>query len=349
MQESLSLGHAWQVRTKQEYQGWLVPWEAAGYSEDARVAAGGGGVFDLSAWGSVAVRGVDAADFLNRMSTVDLGVMRAPAVAHGALLTGKAGTVAMGFLLMADSDSFHFVLPPPLATRAAEHLERFHFGEKLEIADESAGWGLAGLWSPGGRSALAGLPDAGSMSPLSPSTASIRGIPVEFWRDDARPALVWVRMKRDRTGDFFEVARSGGLPLLGYRLFEHFRIEAGVPQAGLDFGEADIVLESGFERAVAHNKGCYPGQEVVERIRTYGRVNRRIYRVAVEGAAPSVPCDVFAEGERERAGQLVSLSAIPGEVSRGIGLAFVHRKYLEGGEPSLVAAGGARVRVLSRE
>ena len=63
----------------------------------------------------------------------------------------------------------------------------------------------------------------------------------------------------------------------GWQAFETARIEAGIPRFGADMDETNIPLECGIEnRAIVYNKGCYIGQEVINRIHSVGHVNREL-------------------------------------------------------------------------
>jgi folate-binding protein YgfZ len=93
---------------------------------------------------------------------------------------------------------------------------------------------------------------------------------------------------------------SGGVPA-SEPLAEALRIEAGRPRFGQDADGSHLADEVGLAAAVSTTKGCYVGQEIVARLRTYGRVNRRLVGFRFpEGAVPAG-----------------SLLLRPGEVDRG--------------------------------
>jgi folate-binding protein YgfZ len=72
-------------------------------------------------------------------------------------------------------------------------------------------------------------------------------------------------------------AKQVGGRAIGWQAFETARIEAGIPRFGADMDETNIPLECGIEsRAVTYNKGCYVGQEVINRIHSVGHVNREL-------------------------------------------------------------------------
>ena len=84
-------------------------------------------------------------------------------------------------------------------------------------------------------------------------------------------------------------SKSGGRAC-GWQAFETARIEAGIPRFGADMDETNIPLECGIEsRAVSYNKGCYIGQEVINRIHSVGHVNRELRGLRLADDLESLP------------------------------------------------------------
>ena len=76
------------------------------------------------------------------------------------------------------------------------------------------------------------------------------------------------------------------------------RIEAGIPRYGADFTEDNLLLEVGLDDAVSFSKGCYLGQEVVERIRSRGHVNKKLAGLTLEGQESASPRDVIVFADK---------------------------------------------------
>src|SRR4051812_43871710 len=117
------------------------------------------GYFDLTSWGTVAIGGADALDYLNRMTTVDFRKFPDESAVYGAFLTGRAGVVALGMFLQ-DAGRFLYIVGAGEATATAEHVEKFHFQESLAVADVSGSYALFGLWNPPAAFAADGAPMA---------------------------------------------------------------------------------------------------------------------------------------------------------------------------------------------
>lgn len=85
-------------------------------------------------------------------------------------------------------------------------------------------------------------------------------------------------------------AKAMGGRACGWQPFEIARIEAGIPRFAADMDETNIPLECGIEhRAVSYNKGCYIGQEVINRIHTIGHVNKELRGLRLPNDSKSLP------------------------------------------------------------
>lgn len=122
----------------------------------------------------------------------------------------------------------------------------------------------------------------------------------------------------------------GGSPL-GYRALNMLRLEAGVPWFGTDFDEDQIPQEAGVESThVSFTKGCYTGQEIVERVRSRGHVNRRLTGLLFNSAEVPKPGVTILATVGTEAGHLTSAAFSP-LAGRAAGMAYLRREYLEPG------------------
>jgi folate-binding protein YgfZ len=102
---------------------------------------------------------------------------------------------------------------------------------------------------------------------------------------------------------------------------EILRIENGIAAVGTDTDERTLALEARFEEAIAFNKGCYLGQETVERASAHGSLKRRLCGLYLEGPETPQPGAVVKLEEKE-VGRLSSVARLP--LSGAIGLAILH-------------------------
>lgn len=154
---------------------------------------------------------------------------------------------------------------------------------------------------------------------------------------------------RDRLGELWRLAveaasRHGGGPA-GYAAVDALRLEAGVPWFGADFDDRVIPHEAGLEHShISYTKGCYTGQEIVERVRSRGQVNRRRLGLAFTGEGlPEAGAKLTSEGKE--AGWVTSAAPSP-LAGRAIGMGYLRREFHSAGSRVAWAGGIAEVVTL---
>src|SRR5262249_345152 len=107
---------------------------------------------------------------------------------------------------------------------------------------------------------------------------------------------------------------------------EWLRIASGMPKYGVDIRERDLPQETEQARALNFNKGCYIGQEIVERIRSRGNVHRKFSGFAVEGPLPPPGAKIRLDGKD--IGEVTSGAMLPaGNHEFGVALGYVRREH----------------------
>jgi len=109
--------------------------------------------------------------------------------------------------------------------------------------------------------------------------------------------------------------RTGGAIPVGCAALEAFRIAEAIPVYGIDMMERDLPQETSQLRALHFSKGCYLGQEIVERIRSRGNVHRHLRPLELTGAAPATGVELKLE-DGTAAGQITSAAEV--KVAGGI-------------------------------
>jgi len=103
------------------------------------------------------------------------------------------------------------------------------------------------------------------------------------------------------------------------------RLEHGKPRYGEEIFDTTLPQETGQMQAVHFTKGCYLGQEIVERIRSRGHVNRQLVKLQIAGVAPLPPGTRLLSGTAE-AGEIAS-SAYSPALGKVVALAYVRSLY----------------------
>ena len=120
----------------------------------------------------------------------------------------------------------------------------------------------------------------------------------EFWLPTAGLAKLW------------SCLRTGGATPVGAAALEGFRIAEGIPAYSIDMVERDLPQETAQMRALHFSKGCYLGQEIVERIRTRGNVHRHLRPLELAGPAPASGTELTLE-DGTAAGTITSAAELP--------------------------------------
>ena len=148
---------------------------------------------------------------------------------------------------------------------------------------------------------------------------------------------------------------AAGAAPVGSEALELQRIVSGIPRYGVDIRERDLPQETEQARALNFNKGCYVGQEIVERIRSRGAVHRKFTGFLADGTAQIAPGSKIVAGEKE-VGEITSAASLPGtRQDRGAGIHPARNRCAGArshdwfGEGDCSAVAGARTNVCRRE
>jgi folate-binding Fe-S cluster repair protein YgfZ len=195
------------------------------------------------------VSGKDAEDFLHRVTAGRVKGLQPGEGAGGLLLTGQSRMIAF-FDLLREENGFLLAVPEACANALAEGLEKLHFAEDLEI--ELAPWKV---------NAVPGEEDKRE------SVFPFRG---SRWPSAVPGYVLWLAESEEPWPASYDFDRIG----------------ASIPSAR-DWDSSTPALEAGVLPWIDRGKGCYPGQEVVERSLNVGHPARVL--VAIEGLAPLSP------------------------------------------------------------
>jgi folate-binding protein YgfZ len=281
------------------------------------------GLLDRSARGKLAVRGAEAAEYLQGQLTNDVEGLALGEGCYAALLDRK-GHIQGDMRVLRTAPEEVWIDTEPAALEAVlRHLETYKIGRNVEVADLTAERAVISLIGPrsvevAGTAALlehaSEAANVGGVECLAIGTGD--GIDLIARADDAerlREALL--------AADAAEVSPEAA---------EVLRIEAGTPRFGAEMSGEAMPAEAGIvEAAVDFEKGCYIGQEPVARLHYRGRPNRHLRGLVL--SAPAKPGTALRLGEKE-VGRIGSACVSP---ARGpIALAIVRREAEPGAELS---------------
>jgi len=278
------------------------------------------GVLDLSFRGRLCLTGADRGRFLHGQVTNDVKKLRVGEGCYAALTTAK-GKMQCDLNICCLQDELLLDFEPGLATTVTERLEKYLVADDVQVVDVTPHYGLVSVQGPKAEAVVqaVGL------------FATLPGAELNFLKiaDAILGEIYLMRHARlaSRGFDLFvplaalgavadkliAAAKTIGGGACGWSAFETARIEAGIPRFGADMDETNLASECGIEaRAISYTKGCYIGQEVLNRIHSIGHVNRELRQIRIS-APLSLPRPSGAklfQGDKE-AGHITSARFSP--------------------------------------
>jgi folate-binding protein YgfZ len=268
--------------------------------------------------GVLAVEGPDREGFLQGQLTQDVRGLAPGQSRPMAGLTPKGKLLYFG-RLAAQADRLILLVPAADRAAIAGHLGKYAVFQKVSVSDVSDEFVLLGLYGPA----------SGQIQPTEGALA----LPAD---GELAAGLLAPAAHRAALEDLLERA---GSTAVSHDSAEILRVEAGRPRFGTDADETNLPDEVGLPSAISTTKGCYVGQEIVARLRTYGRVNRRLvgFRFPEEPVAAGT---VFPDPGKENLELGRVTSSVVSPRFGPIGLGFAFRDVAEGGMLRLPADPG---------
>jgi len=225
--------------------------------------------------------GADTVEFLDGQVSQDVAAMPVGSTARSFVLEPRGKLVAMPWLLRG-ADRVGLVVGAGRGAAVIEHLERFKFRVDVDLNIDPSE--TTEVWGGNLEDALAGfdLPSDLGWIDRDPVAALLVGDPL------CRLVLTGLESNAAPDLDFVEAGRVAA---------DSVRVEAGEPVMGVDVDAGTIPQETGLvSAAVSFTKGCYVGQELVARIDSRGRVNRRLVGISMaENVVPPVGAEVVVD------------------------------------------------------
>ncbi len=263
------------------------------------------GVVDLSGRSRLCLLGNDRAEFLHGQVTNDVKSLAAGQGCYAALVNHK-GRMQADLNIWRLADELLLDGEPGMGAAITARLEKFIVAEDVQVADAAPHFGLLSAQGPRAAEAVRTLGWALPEQPLHFCAVE----------DGELGSLYLMNHPRVGTAGFdlfapvatlgnvaerlIAAAQSLGGRACGWDALEIARIEAGIPRFGVDMDETNLPPEAGIEsRAISYRKGCYIGQEVLNRLKVMGHVNRMLCGLRLAGDALPVRGDKLFNGDRE--------------------------------------------------
>jgi aminomethyltransferase len=299
---------------------------------------------DLTDRGRLLARGRDRARFLHNVSSNEVKKMVGGAGCYAFLLSPQ-GRIQADLCLFCFDDHFLIDTEPELREKVQRQILRYKVADQIELEDVTEQTAAIGVEGPDAAAVLAALDAPAPAEPYAHlqwnSATGVTGATIAAVTVTGQPGYRIYCADSDFGATVSRLEAAGARPATEADA-RVVRIENGKPHYGDDIRETSLVQETRQMHAVSFTKGCYLGQEIVERVRAQGHVNKLLSSVELDTAEPPAPGSKLTADGAE-AGEITSSVYSP-EHGKAIALAYLRTPFADPGRS--LTANGIAARVL---
>jgi folate-binding protein YgfZ len=287
----------------------------------------GCGVYDLGFRAKISLTGGDRVRWLNGMTTNNI---RDLAVGQGvyAFLLNPQGHILGDLFAYNRGESIVVDTDSGQTEKILATFDHYIIMDDVEVTNLSERLTALGIAGPKTSEVLASagftIPE---MRALQVESVMWQGTQCTLVRgeDDERVSYeIWLPPASVRS--LWDALSAAGAVPVGSDALELQRVVSGTPRYGVDIRERDLPQETEQARALNFNKGCYVGQEIVERIRSRGAVHRKFTGFVADGTAPIAAGAKIVAGEKE-VGEITSAASLRlGGRDKTVALGYIRRE-----------------------
>ncbi len=333
-----------EVRSWEPFQHWDLPREFSGFESEYTAFRNSAAVFDLSFRGRLKVSGKDSTAFLQRLLSSDVKNLKPGEGNTGCFLTAAAKLQCVLDILKEES-AIWLDCHESSAERVSELLEKFHFNEDLAIENMSSKFALTGVEGPKSWEILQSL-----FGKVPQIKNNLDHFVVKYNGHECRivnqslsgePGF-WVWLPMECGSPFFKGAQNAGGLLTGFSAVNAVRIEAGYPFFGIDMDEHTLQPELNRNEWASTAKGCYAGQEVIQRVRNFGHASKVLVHLSADMNESLSQARLVSDGKE--AGWITSFAYNP-VLKKTFALGYIGYSEFEAGKPAEIETQGKRFPV----
>lgn len=287
--------------------GWEMPAHYGDVAAEHRAVRQAVGIADLSHRGKLKVTGEDRVKWLQSVISNDILPLQPGKGRYSSFLTHK-GKMITYFRLYMQTESVMLEDVGEVGETTFQALRKFLlYGTKAKMENCAESWGLLLISGPKATHVVQSAfgVDVTDLKPVDFVTGQIGGHHALILRTEETGEVdIEVLIPADSLVTAWTSAMQAGakygIKAIGAHAREALRLEAGIPKAGPDLNEEIVPPEANLEgKAFSLNKGCYPGQEVVARMDTYGNVRRKLVGLVLKDSGVPLHGAKLYSGDRE--------------------------------------------------
>jgi folate-binding protein YgfZ len=354
LQDALRTQPAGQPVRETDYRGATTATSFSDAHDEFSALLNGCGIYDLGFRARISLTGSDRVRWLNGMVTNNIRDLAAGRGVYAFLLNPQ-GRILGDMFVYNQSEALAVETDRSQVEKIVATFDHYIIMDDVEVTNVSEQQTALGLAGPKSRAILnaAGIevPELQPLQMITPECNCDCGcVQCTVVRGEDAPQEsyeIWLAPK-DAYNTWNALLAAGARPV-GSEALEMQRIANGIPLYGVDIRERDLPQETEQMRALNFNKGCYVGQEIVERIRSRGNVHRKFAGFLMEGA-PAIPAGSKiisgkAGEEEKEVGEITSVAVLrtpSGE--RTLALGYIRREVGVPGRE--VTIGGVKATVI---
>jgi len=297
----------------------------------------GCGVFALAWRGRINVSGKDRVRWLHNMVTNNVRDLPVNRGNYNFVLNAQ-GRILGDMYIYNRGEGFALETDASQVETLVHAMKRFIIMDKVELVEIGADSVSVGVCGPKAESVLlnAGI-NAGNMQPLEVRDVGFDDIAATLVRGpEQKPGWFEFWLDPNKAQELWNLLVKAGAKPVGAEALEMWRVLQGIPNYGQDIRDRDLPQETEQVQALNFTKGCYIGQEIVERIRSRGQVHRKFTGFLF---GDRVPARGKYESEGRALAEITTIARVPtAEGPRNIGLGYVRREAIAA-EPKIVLDG----------
>ena len=252
----------------------------------ASLPQGYAALHDRAAWlvltgrGNIRVTGEDRARLLHAMTTNHVHQLQ-PGQGCYAYFLSAQGRILADVNIFCREEELLLDTEPETREKVFRHLDKFIIADDVLLEDVTDAYAALAIEGPSAGTVLANL---GAPAPGKDHEITAWGDRLVTRTSFTGGPGYWILLPANNQGPLTALLTSAGAEPASPEAFEIVRIEHGKPRYGQDLTERFLAQEANQPHALNFNKGCYLGQEIVERVRSRGQIHRVLVPIEIEGS-----------------------------------------------------------------
>ena len=290
------------------------------------------GYFFLKDLCLISAEGSDLFSYLQTQTTNDVNELKPGQGQNNAIVDRKARVISTFSLHRTGEESAVILVETQQKENLLEHLNSFLFREDVTLT--LSNHFVLALQGPKSQEIIKNFTRSDDSIPEKPNDICgfiFEGLPAlaiakSLTGEEGCVLVFQTESENPITKKLLEFEQQNLLTHIDHHTREVFRIESGIPSYGKDINEKNILPETGLEHsAVSYNKGCYIGQEVIARIKTYGAPNFALMGLIIEGDTLPLHDDEIKLNSKKLG--VIKSSIFSYSLQKNISLAYIQKDH----------------------